>query len=874
MGATGRLARRIELLLRRGRFRKELEEEMRFHREEVEREIAEGGASKDEAPRAARRRFGNETRARERSHEVIGFRFETVMQDLRFALRQLRKNPGFTATAVVTLALGMCAGVAIFAVVDAALIRPLPYRDASRLVSLYEAISVGPQFHISYPDYLDWKKMNRSFDALDIYVQSPFMQKTPAGVQKVDGAAVTDGFFKTLGVTPVLGRDFRTGEDLPSAPHTAMLSYGAWQKRYGGQRDVLGQTVTLDGDLFTIIGVLPKEFHFVPAEPAEFWVTVHDEGKSRGSHSAYGIARLKDGVSLQQAAADMKTVTGQLEKQYPDTNRGRGSTVLSLTEVIRGDVRPVLVMLLCGAALLLLIACVNVVSLLLARAESRRREIAVRGALGASRARLTRQFVTEGLLLVAVGSVAGVAMAEVALRAAEHLVPADMLARMPYLAGMSLSGHVQMFAVCIVVLAGFVFGMAPLLRMPQGVTNESLNDGGRTAAGTGWRRFGSKLVVLELTTAVVLLVSAGLLGKSFYRLLHVETGIRSEHLATALVTLPRAQYGKDEQVKAVTKSLLERVGRLPGVESAGIVSDLPVGGGDGMVVLEIVGRPDKNDRSEVVYRITSPGYFKTLGARLRQGRYLEENEDEKQPRVAIINQSLAKKYFAGEEPLGRLIKFGDRGPITIVGVVDDIREGPLEMEVRPAFYAPFDQDPDPFFGVAVRADGEDGLLPALSAAIHEIDPGIAVYREMTMDGKIHDSPSATMHRGSAWVVGGFAATALLLGVVGLYGVIAYSVSQRTREIGVRMALGAGRGSVMKMVMREAGWLAAVGIVAGLACSMVAATMMKKLLFGVSAWDVPTLAGVAVVLGAAALAASAVPARRAASVDPMEALRAE
>jgi len=874
MRAIGRLVRRMGLLVQRGRFRSELEEEMRFHREEMEREIEAGGVNGAEARRAARRRFGNETRVRERSQEVVGFQFETVAQDLRFAVRQLRRNKGFTVTAVVTLALGICASVAIFAIVDAALIRPLPYREPSRLVSLYEAISVGPQFHISWPDYLDWKRMNKSFDALDIYATRSYMEKTPQGVQMVDGVDVSDGLFKTLGVTPALGRDFRTGEDLASAPRTVILSYGAWQKRYGGRKDVLGQTVTLNGELNTIIGVLPREFHFVPAEPAEFWATIHDTRSERGSHNFLGVARMKKGVGLEQAAADMKTVTAQLERQYPDTNRGRGSTVLSLTEVIRGDVRPVLVMLLCGAALLLLIACVNVVSLLLTRAENRRREIAVRGALGASRVRLMRQFVTEGLLLVATGSVVGATLAAVALRAAEDLVPADMLARMPYLAGMRMSGHVLLFTAGIVVLAGIVFGIAPVLRMPESVSNESLNDGGRTAAGTGWKRFGSKLVVVELATAVVLLVSAGLLGKSFYRLLHVETGMRAEHLATAMISLPRAQYAKDDQIQLLTKNLLERVERLPGVASAGIVSDLPVGSGDGMTAVQVVGNPELHKNDEIVARFASPGYFSALGARLREGRYFTEEDEMTKLPVVVINQTMARWYFASGQAIGQQIKAWDKPPARVIGVIDDIREGPLELEVRPAFYLPSSAGPDPGFGLVVRTEQEEELLPALSAAIHELDPGIAVYAESTMSGKIHDSPSATIHRGSAWLVGGFAATALLLGVVGLYGVIAYSVSQRTREIGVRMALGAGRGRVMKMVMREAGWLTVMGIAAGLACSVVAATMMRGLLFGVSAWDGSTLIAVAVVLGGAALAASAIPARRAASVDPMEALRAE
>jgi predicted permease len=379
---------------------------------------------------------------------------------------------------------------------------------------------------------------------------------------------------------------------------------------------------------------------------------------------------------------------------------------------------------------------------------------------------------------------------------------------------------------------------------------------------------------VELATAVVLLVSAGLLGKSFYRLLHVETGMRAEHLATAMISLPRAQYAKDDQIWLLKKNLLQRVERLPGVISAGVASDLPVGSGDGMTIVQVVGKPELHKNDEVVGRFLSPGYFSTLGARLREGRYFTEEDETTKLPVVIINQTMARKYFASGQAIGQQIKFWNKPPTRIIGVIDDIREGPLEMEVRPAFYLPFSAGQDTDFGLVVRAGQEEELLPALHAAIHELDPGIAIYAESTMSGKIHDSPSATIHRGSAWLVGGFAATALLLGVVGLYGVIAYSVSQRTREIGVRMALGAGRGTVMKMVMREAGWLTVVGIAAGLACSVIAAMMMRGLLFGVSAWDGSTLIAVAVVLGGAALAASAIPARRAASVDPMEALRAE
>jgi len=814
--------------------------------------------------------------------------FADLVQDLRFAVRQLGKNRGFAATAIAMLALGLCANLAIFAFVDAALIKPLPYWDSARLVSLFESNALGSRYHLSYPDYADWKSRNKVFQSMDVYeIDDGLTLTTSTGTQKAQGARVSGGFFHTLGVKPVLGRDFREGEDAASASRTVMLSYAAWQSRYGGRADVLGETVTLDGAPNTIVGVLPADFHFSPAEPAEFWATLHPAAERlncRKCHSLYGIARLKDGVSVQQALAEMTSISQQLERQYPDSNRSRSATVVPLAEVIVGDVRPILLVLLGGAGLLLLIVCVNVSSLLLVRSESRRRETAIRSALGASRMRLMRQFVTEGMVLVVAGSVVGVACAYEAMRLLTRLIPVEMMDGMPYLRGLGLNPHVLLFAVVISLFVGVLFSLTPVLRLPGAGMREGLAEGGRGSAGTIWRRFGANLVVVELAIAVVLLVSAGLLGKSFYRLLHMDTGLQPDHLAMMRIGVDRNRYAlgvdrngyaKDEQLIALERQIVERIGSLPGVRSVGITNGLPVGDGDGIMQFQVEGRPQLREHNEANARRVSPGYFTTLQARLVRGRYFSEGEDASKPPVVIINRTMAAQYFAGEDAIGKRINVGGPPATEVVGIVDDIREGPLDMAMRPAMYSPFSQGPDNDFAVVVRTSQEEGsVLKDISGTIHEIDRGIFTYGEVTMSDRINDSPAAYMHRSSAWLVGGFAGMALLLGVVGLYGVIAYSVSQRTREIGVRMALGAQRRTVYRLILKEAGWLAGVGIGAGLVCSVATGALMRRLLFNVRAWDVPTLAAVAAVLGVAAMVASYLPARRAASVNPVEALRAE
>ena len=804
-----------------------------------------------------------------------------LVQDLRYAFRQLRKSPGFACTAVLILALGIGASVAIFGFVDAALIKPLPYPNPNRLVDVTESAAMIPHANLSYPDYLDWKRLNRVFSSMEVYTGGGYLLRTAAGTEPVPGLSVSDGFFRALGIAPRLGRDFYTGEDLPSAPRTVILSYATWQKRFGGRKDVTGETVALSGIPYAIVGVLPEDFQFALRGNVEFWTTLHASDQCalrRSCHNLNGIGRLKDGVSVEMARAEMKMIARQLELQYPKENRDQGASVLPLSEVIVADIRPILLVLLGGAGLLLVIACVNVSSLLLVRSASRKREIAVRGALGASRGRLIRQFITEGLVLMTAGSWLGLIAADGAIEILTHLISKDMMAGMPYLAGLGLNSHVLLFAGGISVFAAALFSFAPVVRLPLTKLQEGLSEGGRGYAGTLWRRFGANLVVAELAIAVVLLVGAGLLGKSFYRLLHVEVGFQPDHLATLQVALSDASYPKDEQMVAVERQIISRVASLPGVESAGVSTVLPVSFNGNTDWIRFVGRPYSGQHNEVNEREVTSAFFPTLRAKLLRGRYFSDAEDASKPLVVIINETLANKYFPGEDPIGKRIGDIELTPKSIkeiIGVVEDVKDGSLDSETWPAVYYPFNQNPDTYFSLIVRtSEDEKSLLPTLVAAIHEIDPGIGTMNETTMADRINDSPTAYLHRSSAWLVGGFAFLALLLGVVGLYGVIAYSVSQRTREIGVRMALGAQRSSVYQLIMKEAGWLVGAGIAAGLLCSIAAATLIRGLLFGVRTWDAATLAAVSAVLASAALLASYIPARRAAQIDPMVALRYE
>ena len=869
-------------MFRRRRSVEDFAEEIRSHLELEADDLRSEGVSEEEARRKARVEFGNRRAAEERFYlkDRVEW-FDNLVRDVKFALRQMVKNPGFAVTAVLVLALGIGASVAIFGFVDAALLQPLPYANPNRLMSVNESSVEKSRWPLSYSDYLDWQRLNKSFSSLDVYGGLGYILHTSSGAEPVQAERVSGGFFQTLGVRPMLGRDFYAGEDRPGGPNVVLLSYGTWLHRFSARRELVGHTVDLDNNAYTIIGVLPRSFSFAPGGNAEFWVPINalsPHEQIRTFYPFWGIGRLRDGVTVQTAQAEMTAIAKQLQRQYGITGLDLSANIVPLSELLIGDVRPILLTLLGGAGLLLLIACVNVASLVLVRAESRRREIAVRGALGATPSRLVQQFVTEGLLLALLGSVTGVLVAAGIMKLLSRMVPKDMASNMPFLAGVGLNAHTAVFAAAIALLAALLLAATPTLRLSFQKVRDGLAEGDRGAAGRLWRRVGANLVIVELAIAVVLLAGAGLLGQSLYRLLHVPLGFDPNRVATLQVMAPGTVYKNGEQIAGLYREIVRRVSSLPGVELAGMTSMLPVQCDCATDRIHFPGRPDHGEHNEVDERHVSPAYLSTLKAALVRGRFFTDADDASKPGVAVINQALARKYFPGQDPIGQRIANDEGGRPSvweIVGVVDDVREGPLDVDISPAEYFPIQQTPQNSFSLAVRTRQDAAaLLPVLVSTLHQMNPDLGISDEATMTGKIDTTQAALLHRFSAWLVGGFAAMALILGVIGLYGVIAYSVSRRTREIGVRMALGAQRSSVYRLVMRQAGWLTAAGLAIGLVCSVGASMLIRKLLFGVQAWDAVTLGCVAVVLGLAAMAASFLPAHRAASVNPTDALRAE
>ncbi|HEY2466456.1 MAG TPA: ABC transporter permease, partial [Terracidiphilus sp.] len=738
----------------------DLERELRSDLELEEEEQRERGVSPDEARYAALRAFGNTTLIKEQTHEAWGgASFERFWQDLRYAGRVLVKNPGFSATAILVLALGIGTSVAIFAFVDAALIKPLPYADPQRLVHVTESDPAAPHVNISYLDYLDWKKQNTTLASMDVFTNENMLLSTPTGTEPVPGERVSAGFFRTLGVAPLLGRDFHQGEDSLGAPGVVMLSYGTWQRRFGGKKDLVGQSLKLSGVSHTVIGVLPKGFEFALGGSPQFWTALQPDNsceKRRDCHNLYAVGRLKDGVMVQAALANLQSIAGQLERQYPDSNRDRGASVMPLSEEIVGDIRPILLLLLSGAGLLLLIAWVNVSSLLVVHAERRKREIAVRSALGASRARLGCQFVTEGLMLVVGGGLAGLAFAYVAMQILSRLISKDMMSRMPYLAGLRLNTHVLAFAGILALLASIVFSLTPILHLSSSDMRYDLTEGGRGAAGTLWRRIGGRLVVIELATTMVLLSGAGLLGKSLYRLLHVDVGFQVDHLSTLQVRLPGAAFPGDPQQVAFVRLLLLQVESLPGIRAAAVTSLLPVTCGCNSDWVRMVGKPYNGAHITVNERDVSADFFTTLHARLLAGRYFTDAEDASKPKVVIINHAFARKYFAGEDPVGKQLGDPTLSPSSIkqiIGVVGDFKDGSLDEEQGATVYYPFNQNASSGFALMVRTAQDDQTLqPALAATVHKLNMDVGVEQGSTMRDQINESQTAYFHRSTAYVV--------------------------------------------------------------------------------------------------------------------------
>ncbi|HEX3683478.1 MAG TPA: ABC transporter permease [Bryobacteraceae bacterium] len=873
---------RIAGVFGRDRWNKEISEEFESHLELHIADNLRAGMTADEARREALLKMGGLVSAREayRDRSTVPL-VEHLASDLRFSIRQLRKRPGFAVTAVLVLALGIAASTAIFAFVDAALIQPIPYARPAALMEVAERSTLFPLNDLSYPDFQDWRRYNTVFRSMDAFGGGGFLLSTKNGIEPVHAGRVSSGFFRTLGVSPMLGRDFSASEEAPGRNQVVMLSYATWQQRFGASKNVLGRRVVLSGEAYTVVGVLPEDFHFAPIGGVDFWSIIDPKGSCamrRSCHDLFAVARLKDGVSIARALANVTSIAAQVERQYPDSNRGQGANVIPLAEAIAGEFRPILMVLMSGAALLLLIAYVNVASLILLRSEGRKREVAVRRALGASVQRLVSQCATEALVLAAAATAAGLLLAKWTMQMLLTLIPAEKLSGMPFLLNLGLDTRVIGYAAALAWMAMILFTATPVLHFSLSEMRDGLAEGSRGSAGRAWRRIGSRLVVVELATAMVLLVGAALFAKSLYRLLHVDLGFRADHLASIEVGAPGKSYAKDQPRIALARDIVRRLQALPGVQSAALTTLLPVSYNGDTDWIRFVGKPYDGKHIEVDERDVSSEFFQTIGAKLLRGRYFSDAEDESKPEVVIVNETLARKYFPGEDAIGK--QMGDtsltpKSIKTIIGVVEDIREGTLDSEIWPAEYRPFNQDPSTYFSVLVRTSQKpEAVLPALGPAIEQIRRDAGVRGEATMEDFIDHSMTAYLHRSSAWLVGGFAASALLLGIVGLYGVIAYSVSQRTREIGVRMALGAEHRSVYRLIMREAGWLAMLGIGIGAAGSIAGAVFARKLLFGVHTWDLQSLVATAGMLAIAALAASFVPARRAASVNPVDALRAE
>ena len=875
------MLRRMWNLVSRARLNREIEMELAAHIEMCIRDNIATGMTPDQARRDALVRFGSRAAARERVAGMdTALLLESIGSDLTYGFRQLFKNPGFGVTAIAVLASGICASVSIFAFVDATLIKPLPYQAPSQLVGLFESNPLGPRFHLSYLDYLDWKRMNHVFSSVEAYDNNPVALKTANGVQRADGAVVGAGFFRMLGVAVSLGRDFYAGEDTLNAPLTVILSHTAWQKRFGGRQDVIGKTVSLDGTTTTIVGVLPRDFYFGPVGAAEFWMPIRESLNPdlRGEHGILALARLKDGTQLEAARAEIGRIAQQLAAQYPDSDGGRGGTVVPLVEMVVSGIRPTLWLLLSAALLLLLIASINVSGLLLLRFQARQQELAVRSALGASPARLVRQFAIEAAILTMIASVAGICSALAIIHLLRKLIPHNFLSAMPYLNSVGLSRHVVFFAALIGLGCLALFTLIGVLRLPSANLRPGLTEGGRSSAGTVWRRLGANLVIVELCMATTLLVGAGLLAKSLYQLMHTETGLRPDHLATLRLFPPPSKYSRSELKIALANRIIVDVSRLPGVQSVAVAHGMPISNiAGGSTTFEILGDDgNKQQNNEANSREVSARYFTTIEARLLQGRWFGESDSASGPLVAIVNHTFARKYFAGWNAIGKHIRFDASQPlIEIVGVVDDLKEGPLDADVQAAIYIPFGQGSDSNFSVVARTEqAPQNLLTTLEKTIHQIDPDLLTMDAETMEDRIQNLQSTYLHRSSAWLAGGFAAMALLLGVVGLYGVIAYSVSQRTREIGVRIALGASRDSVYRLILGQGGRLICAGIAAGLVCALGTGVLMSKLLFQTRPWDSLTFIGVTILLAVSALAACLIPARRAAGVEPIGALRSE
>ncbi len=799
-----------------------------------------------------------------------------LWQDLRYGARVLLKRPGFALAAVLTLAVGIGANTAIFSVVNGVLLRPLPYGDADRIVTLWESKGASRDVHVSYPNFADWRERQHSFDSFSAYTGrwgGPSTVTGGAEPLRANAAGVFRDFFKVMNVAPMVGRTFTPEDHRAGAPPAVVVSYGFWQKALGGARDLAGKKLSVEGHTFDVVGVMPPEFDF-PAD-TQLWYAREafgDDTSARSSHNYIAVARLKDGITVEQAQADTDQIARALADEYPESNRGAGVAVVSLKDQLVGKVRPALLVLLAAVGFVLLIACANVANLLLARALSRRREFAVRLALGASRARLVRQLLTESLLLSVTGGALGVLSAYWLVGALARLAPANL----PRVADIGVDSRTLLFTVGLTLLTSVVFGLAPALRASRPDVQDALKSGGATTDGAGGG-LRSALVVAEVALTLVLLTGAGLLVKSFWRLLQVSPGFRTDDVLTMRLSLPEDAYKDDAQTVNFYRALFERLQSVPGVERAAMVNNLPMAGVDINGSFEIEGRPGDHSHG-AGFRIVSPGYFDALGIPVLHGRAFTEQDDERAAPVAVVSERVARATWPNEDAVGKRIRSGmdNRSDVwmTIVGVVGDVRHAGLDARPSADLYVPVAQRPHRARDatIVVRTSSDlSALAPVIREQVRSIDRNLPVSFESM--GQVF-SRTVADRRYSAWLLGAFACVALLLSLVGIYGVMAFAVAQHTRELGIRVALGAQRADIYRLVFGQGLTLAAAGVGLGLVAALALTRVLAGMLFGVGAHDPATFALVSLLLVCAALAACFFPARRATRVDPMIALRCE
>jgi predicted permease len=805
---------------------------------------------------------------------------ESFWQDLRYAARMLRKSPMFTAIAVLSLALGIGANTAIFSVVNGLLLRPLPYPDPEQIVDVWhtppqESFPGMDRFSVSPANYLDWKSQSESFESMAAYQGGGFSLSLGDTPVPVEGALVSAEFFSVLRSTASLGRTFLPEEEQLGRHQVVLLSDGLWQRAFGADRNLIGQTLTLDSQKFTVVGIMPAGFQF-PQE-AELWVPLAWDEKERQTRAIhdYGVmARLKPGVSLAKAQAEMSTISSRLEQQYPEANKGWGAVIIPLQEDLVGDLRQALIVLFSAVGFVLLIACANVANLMLARGANRQKEIAIRIALGATRGRIVRQLLSETVLLAIAGGLLGLLLAGWGSGVLVQLSSGNL----PNSGDIGIDRWAFGFTLLISLAAGIVAGIAPAFQFSASNTSETLKQGtGRTGGSSAKQRTRKALVVSEVVLSLILLIGAGLMIRSFWKLQQVDPGFDTRNTLTMSVGLPTTKYPDARQHAAFFDRVLEQVGATPGVISAGATTTLPLTGGGSTQPFTIEGQSEQlvAEQPTAKVRYVSPDYFRTMGIPLRQGRAFNDQDRDTSVQVVIISEAMARQFWKGEDPIGKRLTPSfhlQQGPREIVGVVGDVKSG-LDSDALPVMYISYKQAPRPYMTIVARtASDPQNFTRAISQAIYAVDKEQALWNVRTMEQLIHSSVAGRRFNMTLLIT--FAGLALVLAAVGVYGVMNYSVTLRRRELGIRLALGAQTGDVMRLVLGQGLMLTVTGVGVGLVAAYALTRVMESLLYGVTATDFLTFASVSGVLVAVGLLASYLPARRATKVDPMIALRSE